>query len=73
MEMSNADRFKSGAQKQKGVASTNAAAVILFWPAIIGTFSNANQAISAADTRKAHLVDLYAQKNVWKKARPQTL
>ena len=66
-EMSDADRFRSDAQKEKGVTGTNVAAVILFWPAMIGTYSNANEAISAADTRKAHLVGLYAQKKCMEK------
>lgn len=61
-EISEADRFRSDAQKEKGVTGTNVAAVILFWPAMIGTYSNANEAISAADTRKSHLVGLYNQK-----------
>ena len=72
-EISEADRFRSDAQKEKGVTGTNVAAVILFWPAMIGTYSNANEAISAADTRKSHLVGLYNQKkNVLKRTRNPT-
>lgn len=66
-EMSEADRFRSDAQKEKRVTGTNVAAVILFWPAMIGTYSNANEAILAADTRKSHLVGLYAQKKCMEK------
>ena len=61
-EIAEADRFRSDAQKEKGMTGTNVAAVILFWPAMIGTYSNANEAISAADTRKSNLVNLYSQK-----------
>ena len=62
-EMKEAERFRSEAQKEKGVTGTNVAAVIFFWPAMIGTYSNANEAITAASARKAHLVTLYTQKN----------
>lgn len=62
MEMREADRFKSDAQKEKGVTGTNVAAVLLFWPAMIGTYSNANEAIAAANTRKDNLMRLYEKK-----------
>jgi hypothetical protein len=61
-EMNEADRFRSEAQREKGVTGTNVAAVLFFWPAMIGTYANANEAIAAADTRKAHLLNLYNQK-----------
>jgi len=61
-EMSDADRFRTDAQKEKGMTGTNVAAVIFFWPAMIGTYSNANEAIAAADTRKLNLMGLYNQK-----------
>lgn len=61
-EMADAERFRAEAQKEKGVTGTNVAAAVFFWPAMIGTYSNANDAIAAADTRKAHLAGLYAQK-----------
>ena len=63
LEMSEADRFRAEAQKEKAVTGTNVAAAIFFWPAIIGTYSNSNEAIAAADTRKTHLMSLYIQKN----------
>ena len=47
--MAEAERFKVDAQKEKGMTGTNVAAVIFFWPAMIGTYSNANEAISAAE------------------------
>lgn len=61
-ELADADRFRSDAQKEKGMTGTNVAAVIFFWPAMIGTYSNANEAIAAADSRKIHLTSLSAQK-----------
>lgn len=61
-EMKEADRFRTDAQKEKGMTGTNVAAVLFFWPAMIGTYSNANEAIAAADTRKTHLMGLYNNK-----------
>ena len=61
-EIADADGSRSDAQKEKGVTGTNAAALILFWPAMIGTYSNANEAIAAADARKVNLTGLYKQK-----------
>ena len=49
-EYSDADRFKKQAGEEKGVTGGNVAR-LLFWPAIIGTYMNANEAISAADNR----------------------
>lgn len=60
--MAESDRFRSDAQKEKGMTGTNVAAVIFFWPAMIGTYANANEAIAAADTRKLNLMGLYNQK-----------
>ena len=62
VEMSEADRFRIDAQKEKGMTGTNVAAVLFFWPAMIGTYSNANQAIAAADARKVNLMNLHTQK-----------
>jgi len=61
-EMKEADRFRTDAQKQKGVTGTNVAAALLFWPAMVGTYSNANEAIAAADTRKSNLMNLHTSK-----------
>jgi len=36
---------------------------LLFWPAILGTAANANEAIAAADSRKVHLANQMNQKN----------
>jgi hypothetical protein len=61
-EFSDADRFKKEAEGEKGVTGGNTAR-LLFWPAIIGTYMNANEAIAAADNRKVHLTNLLNQKN----------
>lgn len=61
-EYADADKFKREAEGEKGVTGGNVARV-LFWPAIIGTYMNANEAIAAADNRKVHLANLMNQKN----------
>jgi translation initiation factor IF-3 len=35
---------------------------LLFWPSIIGTYMNANEAIAAAENRKVHLVNVMMNK-----------
>ena len=61
-EYSDADRFKKQAGEEKGVTGGNVAR-LLFWPAIVGTYMNANEAISAADNRMTYLAGIMAQKN----------
>ena len=54
--------FEQKARDEKGVTGTNVMAGILFWPAIIGTYSNANEAIEAAEDRQEHLQDMKEEK-----------
>jgi len=60
-EYTDMQRFKAAADKEKGMTGGNVARAILFWPAILGTFSNANEAIAAAETRKVHLANIMNQ------------
>ncbi|PIT73632.1 hypothetical protein [Limnohabitans sp. B9-3] len=59
-ELAEAERFKKEADAEKGVTGGNVAR-LLFWPAIVGTHMNANEAISAADNRKVHLTNMMMQ------------
>lgn len=59
-EYSDAERFKKEADAEKGVTGGNFAR-LLFWPAIVGTHMNANEAIGAAESRKVHLVNMMMQ------------
>ena len=61
-EIQEATEFERKAQKEKGVTGTNVAAAVIFWPAIIGTYHNANEAIDAAKERKEYLVELSTKK-----------
>jgi hypothetical protein len=61
-EIQEADKFRKAAEDNKGLTGTNAAAVVFFWPALFMTYSDANEAIRAADERKANLTKLYSDK-----------
>lgn len=58
-----AEQAKKDAEDVKGVNGTNTAAAIFFPIGIIATYSNANEAIAAADTRMMRLTDLMDRKN----------
>lgn len=62
-EMDEADAFRASADKERGATGSNVMAVLFFWPALLGTYSNINEAVAAADNRKIHLLSLYQQKN----------
>ena len=61
-EYSDTARFKKEAEAEKGVTGGNVAR-LLFWPSIVGTYMNANEAIAAADNRRVHLANLMTQKS----------
>ncbi len=62
-EFVDAEKFRAEADKEKSVTGGNVLRAILFWPAILGTASNANEAIAAANSRKTYLATLMSQKN----------
>lgn len=57
-EIQEAEKFKNDARDEKGVTGTNVAAGLLFWPALLVTYSNAEEAIEAADDRQDYLLEL---------------
>lgn len=59
---SEAQDFENKARKERGVTGTNIAAAILFWPAMIGTYKNTEEAIDAAKDRQKHIEKLAADK-----------
>lgn len=61
-EYADADKLKKQAADEKGVTGGNVAR-LLFWPSIIGTYMNANEAIAAADNRMVNLSNLMARGN----------
>ena len=59
---SEAKEFESKARKERGVTGTNVAAAIFFWPAMLGTYKNTEDAIEAAKERQKHLESIAAEK-----------
>lgn len=53
-ELAEADRFEREARDERKVTGTNVAAAVFFWPALIATYANSDQAINAARERKSH-------------------
>ena len=58
-----AEEFEAKARKERGMTGTNVAAAIFFWPAMLGTYSNTEEAINAAKDRQRHLQKLAEQKD----------
>lgn len=57
-----ANEFEQNARKERKVTGTNVAAAILFWPALIATYSNTEDAITAAKERQAFLTKIADEK-----------
>lgn len=62
-EIEEAERFEKEARAERKVTGKNVAAAVLFWPALIGTYSNTEEAIDAAKERRENMSKLYNQKN----------
>lgn len=61
-EIAEAERFEKEARAERKVTGKNVAAAVLFWPALVGTYANTEEAIDAAEERKRHLMDIYSRK-----------
>lgn len=61
-EISSAKEFEQKARAERKVTGKNIAAALFFWPALIGTYSNTEEAINAAKERQVNLTNLYEQK-----------
>ncbi len=62
-EISEAERFENEARGDRGVTGTNVAAAVVFWPALLGTYANTEEAIKAARGRQTYLSGLYEDKS----------
>jgi hypothetical protein len=58
-----ADKFRRAAEDNNGVTGTTTAAPIVLWSTLFMMYSDANEAIRAADAREANLTRLYSEKN----------
>lgn len=61
-QLTQLEEIRTEAAKGKTVSGANVAAAILFWPAVIGNYSNAHQALEAANKRNEVLVALSNKK-----------
>jgi hypothetical protein len=61
-EYAEAQDFEAKARKEQGVTGTNVAAAVLFWPALLGTYANTQEAIKAAQDRQRNLEKIAADK-----------
>ena len=57
-----AGRFEREARHDRGITGTNVAAAAFFWPALIGTYMNTDEAIEAAKSRQERLTTIYRDK-----------
>ena len=57
-----AQEFEAKARKERSVTGKNVAAAIFFWPALLGTYANTEEAINAAKERQKHLEKLAESK-----------
>jgi hypothetical protein len=55
--------FEENARKERKVTGTNIAAAVFFWPALIATYSNTEDAIGAAKDRQRNLTKISGEKN----------
>jgi len=57
-----AESFEKSARGERSVTGTNVAAAIFFWPGLLATYANTDDAIDAAKERQAHLKKIYDRK-----------
>lgn len=62
-EIIEAEEFEKKARKERTATGTNVAAAVLFWPALLGTYSNTADAISAAKERRENMFKLAKSKH----------
>lgn len=61
-ELAQLEQIRSEAREGKTASGKNIAAGILFWPALLGNYANAQEATEAANKRQEVLVGLSQQK-----------
>ena len=54
-QFADAQEFEKKARREKGATGTNVAAALFFWPALLATYSNIEEATTAAKDRQMHL------------------
>jgi len=56
------DKVQEEADNNKGVNTANVAAVLLFWPAAVGNYMDADKAEKLMNQRREHLMDIHNKK-----------
>ena len=62
-EIKQTETARADLSSEKGVTGKNVAAAVFFWPALIVTHGNVNDAMQGLDHRKSHLMEIYNKKN----------
>jgi hypothetical protein len=55
--------FEEKARRERKVTGTNVAAAVLFWPALLATYVNTDDAIVAAKDRQKQITKISEEKN----------
>ena len=61
-EFGRIDEVVKDGQSDQGVNAANVGAVLFFWPAAVGNYFSARDAIALAERRKEHLMTIYNEK-----------
>lgn len=61
-EFGKIDEVVKDGQSDQGVNAANVGAVLFFWPAAVGNYFTARDAIQLAERRKEHLMTIYNEK-----------
>ena len=62
-EFAKLDNINKQADGNKGVNTANVAAVLLFWPAAVGNYMDADSAQKLVNERRTHLMGIWNSKN----------
>ncbi len=62
-EFSKLDGIIADGQSDQGVNAANVGAVLFFWPAAVGNYFSARDAMQIAEQRRTHLMTIYNEKN----------
>jgi len=63
VEFAELDAVMEEADDNKGVNTANVAAVVLFWPAAVGNYMDADKAQDLVEKRRSHLMEIYEEKS----------
>jgi hypothetical protein len=62
-EFAKLDEIRRDGQSDQGVNAANVGAVLFFWPAAVGNYFSARDAMDVAERRREHLMTIYTEKS----------